>query len=101
MDNRINDEVLTAYLDGELDDDRRNEVDVMLATDLDLSARLKALEIPDSQIKDAFERLLASAPDHPVHVEPEWQFPPLAALGTAALLLIGIALGAVLSLYSN
>lgn len=97
MDNSISDEVLTAYLDGELDDDRRREVEAKLATDLDLSARLEALEIPRSQIKDAFEGLLASAPDYPGHVNPERQFAPFAALGTVALLLIGIALGAVWS----
>ena len=97
MDNTISDEILTAYLDGELDVDSRNEVDAMLATDLNLAARLTALQIPKSQIKDALDGLLSSAPDHPVQVKPERHFAPVAALGAVALLLVGIALGALWS----
>ena len=68
------DEQLTAYLDGELDDDTRTAIDDALASDDALGERLASLDIDTAAIKAGFDSLLTSAPQMPAM--PEVSTPP-------------------------
>ena len=57
------DGVLVAYLDGELDGDERARIEARLAGDARLSARLDALERGGRHVAEAFDALLAAAPN--------------------------------------
>jgi anti-sigma factor RsiW len=56
------DELLTAYLDGELDADGRRALEARLAAEPPLKSRLDALAVSNRPFKDAFGPLLAAAP---------------------------------------
>lgn len=92
------DEDLTAYLDDELEDDIREELERALDTDADLRARLTHLELDTRQIKSAFDELLDHAPDAPdlksVKVQGGMD-PTLYKVAVAALvaLIIGVTAG--------
>jgi hypothetical protein len=56
------DDVLTAYLDGELDAEARRDVDASLAADAETRARLEALKASGRPFKDAFQLVTDAAP---------------------------------------
>jgi anti-sigma factor RsiW len=56
------DDLLVAYLDGELGDERRAALEARLAGDAALKARLDALDAGERRFAEAFEILLAAAP---------------------------------------
>lgn len=90
------DELLTAYLDGELSDEDRARVEAALADDADLQARLADLDIPLNTLRDAMDQVLNEAPHMPVlparRTAP--RAVPLAITGGA--LAAGVAIGALL-----
>jgi len=58
MMQRPSDEMLVAYLDGEVDETDAVEVESWLERDPELRARLQALTESATQIRDAFEEIL-------------------------------------------
>ncbi|MCF6321979.1 MAG: hypothetical protein L3J32_09455 [Rhizobiaceae bacterium] len=61
----FSDEELTAFLDGEFDHARADEIREAVANNFDIQARLKALALDKSEINSAFEQLLDAAPQMP------------------------------------
>ncbi|MEX0853379.1 MAG: anti-sigma factor [Bauldia sp.] len=59
---RPGDDVLVAFIDGELGDEERAGIDALLAADAELRARLEALKRGGRRFAEAFEVLLAAAP---------------------------------------
>lgn len=59
----ISDELLTAFLDGELDISERSRIEAALETDPDLQARLAALDLPLGAIRGAGDLALRAAPE--------------------------------------
>lgn len=59
------DEELTAFLDGEADEDLTRELSLAVARDPGLSARLERLSIDTSEVRQAFDTLLDDAPAAP------------------------------------
>jgi hypothetical protein len=55
-------DVLTAYIDGELDADARRAVDAVLVADADTRARLEALKASQRPFKESFELVTEAAP---------------------------------------
>lgn len=87
----VTDETLTAYLDGELSEPERAEVEEALATDPTLSERLHDLEIPLQEMRGAFDQLLSNAPELP-------EVAPPARRGFSAVALIAaVFVGAAVS----
>lgn len=69
----FSDETLTAYLDDELDADTRSAVEIALAQDAALTARLAALDIPLDVLRQVMEPAVLRAPampDLPVFATP-------------------------------
>ena len=97
----LSDEVLTAYLDGALPEAERRQVEAALADDALAQNRLKALELPQAEIKAAFDDLLAAAPDAPNLPPVEQTRRHRAAWGLAAALVLGAMLGASWPLFSR
>ena len=94
-DGIISDEVLTAYLDGELSETERAEVDAALAGDADLQARLAALDLPLDEVREKLDAVLEMAPEPPnlgvsetvpANGLPKWA-------GFAAALVLGLGIG--------
>ncbi|ARB26845.1 transcriptional regulator [Pseudomonas tolaasii] len=65
--NAPSDELLVAYLDGELEADQHQLIADRLQTDSELAARLQALLCADLPFKAAFDSLLEQAPDERLH----------------------------------
>jgi len=85
----ISDELLTAYLDGELEADERARIDARLDADPDLAGRLAALDAPLADLRVGMERLATLAP------RPDVPSPKRISAGpVAAALVLGLALGA-------
>lgn len=61
------DELLVAYLDGELDDARRRLIADQVCNDPVLASRIEALQCADLPFKVAFDSLLAQAPAERLH----------------------------------
>lgn len=92
----MTDERLTAYLDGELDADEQAQIEAALATSPELCKRLAALDVPVSELRDAFDRTLAAAPPPPAFpAAPRRAMAPWGA-AVAAAALLGVALGGLL-----
>ncbi len=83
------DEELTAYLDGELPDNKTQEITAALAADADLAARLAALDIDIACLKSAFHSLPVPEINLPT-TKPRWILPALAA---SVVLALGIGIG--------
>jgi len=58
----ITDEMLTAFLDGEADQETSTIIVDLISRDPDLAARLDALKIPLPAIREAFDRAMEAAP---------------------------------------
>ncbi|SMX28166.1 hypothetical protein TRP8649_02281 [Pelagimonas phthalicica] len=97
MDKSLSDDILTAYLDGELDPVQSQQIEARLASDAALGRRLDALRLSTSDIQDAFDALLPTAPAVPPLPEQAPQSGARVAVIAAAVLGLGIALGAVWS----
>lgn len=95
-DTDISDEVLTAYLDGELTAEERSHVAAALAVDPELMSRLEALDVPLGPLRDGFDALLAQAPANlvPAAVSQPTVFSPYLVGGGS--LAAGLAIGAFL-----
>lgn len=103
MTNRptFTDEQLTAYLDRELDHIPADEIRAALEHDAALKARIEQLSLDTGQIADAFDDLLAKAPEMPdlavdVQTEDSWwrrKVTGLAAAAVIAALAIGWGVG--------
>ncbi len=96
----IRDEELTAFLDDELDPNRREAIEAALQIDPLLSRRLDSLRIPRDDIASAFDVLTTMAPETPElpqteSVKTRGSFLNLAAM--AACLLIGGLAGSLFS----
>lgn len=93
MAERISDEELTAYLDGEADGPLRVRIDAELESDTELLSRLEALTIDVSALKSDFDALLRSAPagliPPPVPAFNPWR----TSVAMAASLIIGLGAG--------
>ena len=91
----ISDELLTAYLDGELEAADRVRIETALASDVDLQTRLELLDVPLAPLRDAMEQIAHNAPalDVSAHVAPSRGFPFAVAGGSLAA---GLVLGAIL-----
>lgn len=59
----FSDETLSAYLDGELDEAKRADVEAWLATDAGAAARLERMAANDAMLRRALPRLAAPASD--------------------------------------
>lgn len=93
MTSTISDETLTAFLDGELSDEERRNVEAAIAADPALAARLEALDIPVADIKTAFDALLKTAPA-PVHGSaPRSRVSWSTRAAVAAVFAIGVLVG--------
>lgn len=91
---QITDEHLVAFLDGALDGAKHAAVAAALAGDANLRARLAALDLNLSALRDGFEAVLADAPPLEIAVPPTpaiWR--PIHAAAAAAMLAIGFGLG--------
>ena len=95
----INDDDLQAYADGQLAEERRDAVELALARDASLAARVTAIREQNAALRDAFDpwldervppRLIAAAegPAHRGILARGWP-----ALAAAATLLLGVAIG--------
>ena len=89
----INDEMLTAYLDGELSQSDHALVEQGLRERRDLAARLSALSLPMERLRQGADQILSEAPTPPVsggvsHMA-KWVFP----VGLAAALVLGLGIG--------
>lgn len=103
MTNRptFTDEQLTAYLDRELDHIPADEIRAALEHDAALKARIEQLSLDTGQIADAFDDLLAKAPEMPdlavdVQTEDSWwrrKVTGLAAAAVIAALAVGWGVG--------
>jgi len=93
-DGFISDEVLTAYLDGELSEAERADVDAALETNADVQGRLAALDLPLDAVRERLDAVLDMAPPPPELgapvAAPAW-LPKWA--GLAAALVLGLGLG--------
>lgn len=94
----ISDEELTAWLDGELSAQETGAIKRALAEDTDLAARLEALTLDKSTLRDAFGPLLDKAPADlcaavaPVRLGPA-RSPVALAVAASALLAVGLGAG--------
>ena len=78
---QITDEMLTAYLDSELDAHETSKVEAALAKNAALSQRLQSLDIVTQDLKPAFDLFLKDAPTAPSFELPKkqpwsWSFFP-------------------------
>ncbi len=92
----FSDEVLTAYLDNEVDISIMNAIEDALISDAALNERLASLQFPTRALNSAFEGLLAVAPvmpDLPASTEPVEPH-RTQRLAMAACLVLGVAMGA-------
>lgn len=64
----FNDETLSAYLDGELDETKRADVEAWLAADAGAAARLERMAANDAMLRRALPRLAAPASDPLAHM---------------------------------
>lgn len=88
---QISDELLTGYLDGELDAAQMTRITQALAQDGALAARLEALDVLDDRFHADMGTLLSQAPAMPATRSGGWAPLPLAA-ALAGGLLIGAGL---------
>jgi len=98
------DDILVAYLDGELGDDERAALDARLGSDTALQARLDALGAGGRRFAEAFEMLLAAAPQERLDAglakavgdgEREgWRWPAMAA-AAVVIFAVGLVAGHV------
>jgi len=58
----ISDEMLTAYLDGEIDTETSERITQAIEHDPELASRLRRLQIPMPAIRETFDKVAASAP---------------------------------------
>ncbi|PWG62021.1 anti-sigma factor family protein [Spiribacter halobius] len=101
----IDDEMLSAYLDGELDAGTRERVEAALADDAGLRRRLEQLRRNDDLLCAAFDEVentpvperLQAAARPPAAVIPLWRRVQAPALAAAAALVLGLALGRLLA----
>ncbi|MEO0991698.1 MAG: zf-HC2 domain-containing protein [Pseudomonadota bacterium] len=93
----VSDEMLTAYLDGELSDLEQSKIEMALDGDPALRARLDALEIPDDLLKSAFDNALSAAPAVPEFEIQRNTRGMKAPLGIAAALALGLVVGGFLA----
>jgi len=98
----ISDELLTAFLDGELAAEDHTRVEAAVADDPKLQARLSELDIPMAPLRDGFASMLTQAPDTllpPGAPTKDVRFPTVIA---GCALAAGITVGAFgLSLFSS
>lgn len=89
----VNDEELTAYLDGEADSGLLMRIENALALEPAAEARLDALILDKTKLKSAFDAMLDSAPPAPVMIvaHQNWNFRQIAA---AAVIALTVGLGA-------
>ncbi|MEM8794015.1 MAG: hypothetical protein AAGE61_00500 [Pseudomonadota bacterium] len=97
MTRAFSDADLTAYLDGELEDASERELEMALARDPDLVARLEALDFPRDEVKTAFDTLLDKAPPPPSMPRPLRNTGQMRPLLIAASLIVGISIGVLMS----
>jgi len=90
----ITDEMLTAYLDGELSGDELRKVEEAIETDARLPARIEALDVPRDEIKAAFDDMLLTSPAVPEIPSAAAPTRHMAPLAMAASLVLGVAIGA-------
>lgn len=101
----IDDEMLSAYLDGELDADARERVAAALADDAELRERLERLRRNDDLLRAAFDEVEAAPVPERLQAaaRPQAQVIPLRrrfrapVLAAAAALVLGLALGRLLA----
>jgi len=101
----ISDEVLTAYLDGEMDAATSERITETIEQNPDLTARLECLQVPMAAIRQSFEKVAALAPDAALLAMIETNSRPakeapsdrrwimLLALGAAASILLVFGMG--------
>lgn len=92
MTEHISDEMLTAFLDGELSTLESQKVQKAIATDPALSERLASLDIVTPDLTAAFDGILASAPAMP-DLPPMEEERSRGVFGLAAAAIAGVAIG--------
>ena len=108
MTKRLSDEILIAYVDGELPPDQVRDVEAQVAADADLAATVESLRAGSSVLRAAFnEPLRAPVPDHlsklfeaepapgPTAQSSAWRWlgGPLAAPLAASVMALAVGLG--------
>ena len=94
MTNTISDDILTAYLDGEVTDEERLQIEKALDTNPDVAERLETLDIPRHDLQMAFDAVLSTAPplpqQQPVVPSVNW----LSRVAAVLLVAVGVSAGA-------
>ena len=98
MTHDISDEILTAFLDGELDTVEHERVEAALASDADLAARLAALDLPMADLRAGFDDLLTAAPPLPEPARRPVRRRSFGGFSVAAALVLGLMIGGAWSL---
>ncbi len=106
MTTRLSDEILIAYVDGELPPEQVRDVEAQVATDAELAATVEALRAGSSVLRAAFnEPMRAPIPDDltklfdaapaPVSKSPSWRWlsGPFAAPLAASVVALAVGLG--------
>ncbi len=93
---QITDEVLTAYLDSELDSQQTAQVEDALSSSPAISERLRSLEIVKQDLKPAFDAFLKEAPITPSFTSPRNNVRQRSFVRVATALVAGLVAAAVI-----